>query len=136
MSYDCRNGEATFLALTLAAALYLSLAIICESEPARASETASAIKPDFIVTIDGPAHTCHVARAGESSASTVPCSQVTAYLIETLKLAPGSYFDYSTIADVDEQEFARTLEALKEAGYRPTPGIHVGFLTEPKSDPH
>jgi hypothetical protein len=132
---DYRNGKATLVALMLAAALHLLLATVSESEAAHASETAGGIKPDFMLTVDGPAHTCHVARAGDSSASTIPCAKVTAYLIETLKLVPGSYFDYSTIADVDEQEFDRTLRALKDAGYRPTPGIHVGFLTEPKPDP-
>lgn len=52
--------------------------------------------------------------------------------MHTLKLSTDEAFDVDTIPDVDTGEFDRTMAALKTAGFRVTPGVHVGFLTEPK----
>ncbi|MEJ0040235.1 MAG: hypothetical protein WDO68_30105 [Gammaproteobacteria bacterium] len=59
-------------------------------------------------------------------------AEVVDYVVHTLKLSTDEAFDVDTIPDVDTGEFDRTMAALKTAGFRVTPGVHVGFLTEPK----
>ena len=93
-------------------------------------EVASA--PDIVVTFDGPTGACEVSKAGDANKRWMPCLQVPSYLMNTLKIPPGSLFDYKTIPDVNVAEFERVMAELKAAGYQLTPGTHVGFLTEPK----
>jgi hypothetical protein len=62
----------------------------------------------------------------------MPCTEVASYLTKTLKLPRGALFDYKTIPDVNLPEFDGVMSELKAAGYQLTPGVHVGFLTEPK----
>jgi hypothetical protein len=88
------------------------------------------VKADAVVIFNGPAKSCEVTAAGNLPRS-MPCSAVVAYLTQTLKLHRGAYVDEVTIPDVDLREHDRVMAALKDAGYRPTPGVHAGFLTEP-----
>jgi hypothetical protein len=88
------------------------------------------VKADAVVTFNGPAKSCEVTAAGGRPRS-MPCSAVVSYLTQTLKLHRGAYVDQATIPDVDLREYDRVMAALKDAGYRPTPGVHTGFLTEP-----
>ena len=62
----------------------------------------------------------------------MPCSQVVGHLTTTLGLQRGALFDVKTIPDVDVREYERVMHGLEQAGFRMTPGIHVGFLTAPK----
>src|SRR5262249_30213906 len=101
--------------------------------PPAAVAAAGSAKPHFIVTFNGPAHNCQVASNDGSVSPSMPCSKVLLYVVNDLKLPKGSYFDWRTITDVDEHEFADTLKGLKVAGFLPTPGTHVNFITEPHS---
>jgi hypothetical protein len=89
------------------------------------------VKADAVVTFNGPAKRCEVTASGRLARS-MPCPEVVSYLTQTLKLPPGAYVDEATIPDVDLPEYDRVLARLRDAGYRPTPGVHVGFLTEPR----
>jgi hypothetical protein len=75
-------------------------------------------RPDAIVTIDGVHHACIVALHNETQGSTVPCSDVAAFLRDELRLAGGSSCDVRTISDVDAAEVTRVDAGLKAAGYR------------------
>jgi hypothetical protein len=75
---------------------------------------------------------CEVALADGTQRRTMACAEVVSYLTSTLKMPRGALFELKTIPDVDEAEFDRLRSGLKAAGYKPTPGVHVGFLTEPK----
>jgi len=75
-------------------------------------------KPDAIVTIDGVRHACVVALRNEEQGSTVPCSDVAAFLRDELRLASGSSYDVRTVPDVDAAEVTRVDAGLKAAGYR------------------
>jgi hypothetical protein len=88
------------------------------------------VKADARVTFNGPAKSCEVTAAGDLPRS-MPCSAVVPYLTQILKLHRGAYVDQETTPDVDVREYDRVMAALKGAGYRPTPGVHTGFLTEP-----
>jgi hypothetical protein len=78
----------------------------------------TAEKPDAIVTIDGERHACVVALHNETQGSTVPCSDVVAFLRDELRLAVGSSCDVRTVSDVDAAEVTRVDAGLKAAGYR------------------
>jgi hypothetical protein len=75
-------------------------------------------RPDAIVTIDGVRHACVVALHNETQGSTVPCSDVAAFLRDELRLAGGSSCDVRTVSDVDAAEITRVNASLKAAGYR------------------
>jgi hypothetical protein len=75
-------------------------------------------RPDAIVTIDGVRHACVVALHNETQGSTVPCSDVAAFLRDELRLAGGSSCDVRTVSDVDAAEVTRVNASLKAAGYR------------------
>lgn len=75
-------------------------------------------RPDAIVTIDGVRHACVVALHSEEQGSTVPCSDVVAFLRDELRLAGGSSYGVRTVADVDATEVTRVDASLKAAGYR------------------
>jgi hypothetical protein len=75
-------------------------------------------RPDAIVTIDGKRHACVVALHNETQGSTVPCSDVAAFLRDELRLAGGSSCDVRTVSDVDAAEVTRVDASLKAAGYR------------------
>jgi hypothetical protein len=74
--------------------------------------------PDAIVTIDGARHACVVALHNEAQGSTVPCSDVAAFLRDELRLAGGSSYDVRTVPEVDAAEVTRVDAGLKAAGYR------------------
>jgi hypothetical protein len=88
------------------------------------------VKADAVVTFNGPAKSCEITVVGGLPHS-MPCPAVASYLTQTLRLPRGAYVDEETIPDVDVREHDRVMAALKDAGYRPTPGAHVGLLTEP-----
>jgi hypothetical protein len=75
-------------------------------------------RPDAIVTIDGVRHACVVALHNEAQGSTVPCSDVVAFLRDELRLASGSSYDIRTVPDVDAAEVTGVDASLKAAGYR------------------
>jgi hypothetical protein len=54
------------------------------------------------------------------------------YLRDTLQLPRGSLFDVNAVPDVREAEFYQVMSALKDSGYKLTPGRHVGILSGPK----
>lgn len=91
------------------------------------------VPADVVVTFDGPADSCAVAKSGDASKQSMPCLEVPSYLVKTLKLPRGSFFDYETIPNVNVADFEHVISDLKAVGYRLTPGVHVNFLTEPKA---
>ncbi|MHB8478110.1 MAG: hypothetical protein ACYDBZ_17680 [Steroidobacteraceae bacterium] len=80
--------------------------------------------PDATVTIDGVRHACVVALHNEVQGSTVPCSDVAAFLRDELRLAGGSSCDVRAVPDADAAEVARVDASLKAAGYRLIGGPH------------
>lgn len=90
-----------------------------------------AMKADVLVIFNGPENTCEVVLGGGAPTSLL-FTDVVGYLVNDLKLPTGTLFDITTVPDVKIREYEYVLAALKAAGYRLTPGIHVGFLTEPK----
>ena len=90
------------------------------------------MKPDFVVTFDGPNGDCLVAHVVTASAKHIPCDQVVSYVANDLKLPAGALFEIATIPDVRERDFDHVMAALSAAGYKLTPGPHIGFLTAPK----
>jgi hypothetical protein len=109
----------------------LALVVVTAASYLSCAKVADAPQAAFILTFDGPAHTCRVTAAVAPSGNAMACSRVLIYLIHELKIPKGSYFDWRTITDVDEREYTETLKALEAAGYQPTPGPHVHFITEP-----
>ena len=89
------------------------------------------MKADVLITFNGPKNICEVALVG-ATPKPLPCTQVVSYLVNDLKLPKGALFDVKTIPDVNVSEYESVMAALKTAGYNLTPGIYVGFLTEPK----
>ncbi len=90
------------------------------------------MKPDFVLTFDGPNGNCRVALAAQGTAETLPCSQVLNFLSAAPGITNASHFEVITIPDVNVSEYDAVMTALKASGYCLTPGVHVGFLTEPK----
>jgi hypothetical protein len=76
-----------------------------------------------------------VSNFGGVPAKTMPCPEVALYLNKTLRMPRGSVLDIKTIPNVDVSQYDQTMAAMSAAGYQLSPGIHVGFLTEPKRDP-
>jgi hypothetical protein len=89
---------------------------------------------DALVTFNGPKNTCEVALRGSVSAQAMPSGEVVPYLVDEVKLPKGALFDIVTIPNVNVAEYEQVMAALKAAGYKRVPGIHVGFLTEPGHD--
>jgi hypothetical protein len=90
-----------------------------------------AAKPDVIVTLDGPRHTCVVALVSEEQGSTVSCDEVAAFVRDELKVPNGSIYEIRTIPDVDESDETKVENSLKAAGYRFIGGPHAAFITGP-----
>ena len=90
------------------------------------------MKPDFVLTFDGPRGNCRVALASQEGVEILPLSKVVGFLRTVPSISGASRFEVITIPDVDVAEYDAVLAGLKAAGYRMTPGVHVGFLTEPK----
>jgi hypothetical protein len=79
---------------------------------------AIAAKADVIITFDGERHTCVVALSSEAQGSIVPCADVIPFMRDELRLANGSIFDTRAVAKPDDAEIAKTIQNLKDAGYR------------------
>jgi hypothetical protein len=92
------------------------------TNPAASAPPAIATKPDVIVTFDGERHTCVVALPSEAQGSLIPCTDIVPFIRDELRLASGSIYDTRKIAPVDEGEFGRTTQSLKDAGYRSVEG--------------
>lgn len=92
----------------------------------------ASVSADIVVTLDGPGNCCAISKPGNAIKQSMPCREVPAYVAKKLKLPRGSLFELETIPDVNAAEFDQVMSDLKSAGYQPTPGIHVEFLTEPK----
>jgi hypothetical protein len=90
------------------------------STNAPAPETAPVIaaKPDVIVTVDGVQHACVVALSSEPQGSTIPCSELIAFLRDELKVPSGAIYDLHTTPPVDAAEVLKVRANLKDAGYR------------------
>ena len=114
--------------------LLAALLISCGKTRPAAPTVAASLPADVAVTFDGPRNTCEISRPDDANSQSMPCVEVPSYLTKTLKLPRGSSLDYKTIPDVNVPEFDQVTSELKAAGYQLTPGVHVGFLTEPK--PH
>lgn len=102
------------------AALVPLLLIGCGSStnPAPSVPPAIAAKPDVIVTFDGERHTCVVALYNEPEGNIIPCTDVVPFIRDELRVASGSIYDTRTVAKFDEAEIGKTLQNLKDAGYR------------------
>jgi hypothetical protein len=92
------------------------------------------MKPDFILTFDGPRGNCRVSLGSQETFETLPCTDVVRFLSNVPGITRASRFVVKTIPNVDEAEYDSVMAALKAAGYHLTPGVHVGFLTEPKQN--
>jgi hypothetical protein len=77
-----------------------------------------AAKPDVIVTVDGVQHACVVALSSEPQGSTIPCSDVIAFLRDELRVPSGAIYDLRTTPPVDAAEVLKVRANLKDAGYR------------------
>ena len=103
--------------------IFISAALLlvgCGSSNNAPAPVAPAIaeKPDVIITFDGERRTCVVALYSEPQGSLIPCADIIPFMRDELRLASGSIYDTRTIAKVDQAEVARTIQNLKEAGYR------------------
>jgi hypothetical protein len=121
--------------LFIAACLPLAFLTSCGRSHPADPPTVAAVPAEVVVTFDGARNACGLSRPGDANSKSMPCIEVTSYLVKTLKLPRGSLFDYKTIPDVNVAEFDLVMSELKAAGYKLTPGTHAGFLTEPKP-PH
>jgi hypothetical protein len=90
------------------------------------------VKPDFVLTFDGPNGNCRVTLETHERVETLPCSEVVSFLSEAPGITTASRFEVKTIPHVNVADYDAVMAALKASGYRLTPGVHVGFLTEPK----
>jgi hypothetical protein len=90
-----------------------------------------AARPDVIVTLDGPHHTCAVALYNEEHGSTVSCDEVAVFMRDELKVPSGSIYEIRTIPDVDESDETKVETSLKGEGYRFIGGPHAAFITGP-----
>lgn len=77
-----------------------------------------AAKPDVIITFDGAQHACVAALYSEAQGSTVPCSDLIAFLRDELRLPSGSIYDTRTVSKADDSEIQKTMAGLNGAGYR------------------
>jgi hypothetical protein len=75
-------------------------------------------RPDVIITLDGKRHACVVALDKEPHGSTVPCKEAVSFVKDELRVARGSIYDISIVANVDDTEIASVRAALNDAGYR------------------
>ncbi|HEX3913820.1 MAG TPA: hypothetical protein VHW71_09965 [Steroidobacteraceae bacterium] len=102
--------------------LGIALLVGCGSSgngPAAASvPPVIAAKADVIITFDGAQHACVVALYSEPQGSTIPCSELVAFLRDQLRLPSGSIYDTRTGAKVDDSEVRKTMAGLEDAGYR------------------
>jgi len=87
--------------------------------------------PAVIVTIDGPHHTCVVAKYNETHGRVVDCSAIAAYFRDDLRLPVSTFYDLRTVPDVNEAEMTDLQASLNGAGYHLIGGLHVGFITGP-----
>jgi hypothetical protein len=102
------------------AASAASLAGCGSSTNAPAPETAPTIaaKPDVTITVDGVQHACIVALSSEPQGSSIPCTDVIAFLRDELKVPSGAIYDLRTTPPVDAAEVLKVRANLKDAGYR------------------
>jgi hypothetical protein len=113
-----RYGAALFaLSLVCSAAL---LAGCSSSTNAPVPEVAPVIaaKPDVIITVDGVQHACVVALSSEPQGSSIPCSDVIAFLRDELRVPSGAIYDLRTTPPIDAAEVLKVRASLKDAGYR------------------
>jgi len=90
------------------------------------------VKPDFVLTFDGPQGNCRVALGSQDGVEVLPSADVVGFLSKAPGITRASRFAVITIPNVNESEYDSVMAALKATGYRLTPAVHVGFLTEPK----
>jgi hypothetical protein len=101
-------------------ALCLMLAGCGSSSNTPVPETAARIKanPDVIITVDDVQHACIVALSSEPQGSSIPCSDVIAFLRDELKVPSGAIYDLRTTPNADQAEVLRVRANLNDAGYR------------------
>ncbi|MFO1465644.1 MAG: hypothetical protein U1F35_04245 [Steroidobacteraceae bacterium] len=87
----------------------------CNSDKTVSSVTAA--KASVLVTFDGPNNNCVVASKVDGQYKSMPCSEVTSFLMATLKLPQGALFEVATNPDVDESAFDQTMADLKGSGF-------------------
>lgn len=117
------------VSICLSSALFAS----CGRPPPADRGVPGSVSADMVVTFNGPTGSCAISRPGSATTQSMPCLQVPAYVAKTLKLPRGSLFDLVTIPDVNVAEYSQVMSELKAEGYGLTPGVHVDFLTEPKT---
>ena len=121
--------------LVIAACFPLSFLTSCGRSHSANPRVVAAVPAEVVVTFDGPRNACGLSRPGDANSQSMPCIEVTSYLVNTLQLPRGSLFDYKTIPDVNVAQFEQVMSELKAGGYQLTPGARAGFLTEPRP-PH
>jgi hypothetical protein len=119
--------RAIFLTISIAATL-----VGCgHSVPSPIQATSPAPTPDVIVTMDGPHHTCVVAKYNEMHSQAIDCTAVASYFRDELGLSGGTFYDLRTIPDVSEVDMTYLQASLGSAGYHLIGGLHVGLITGP-----
>jgi hypothetical protein len=104
----------------------------CSQKAPRPGAVNEIVKPDFIITFDGPARSCRLKVGASGLEQSVPCLELAAHLRQVPEITATSYFEAKTIPDIDVAQYDAVMATLAKAGYKLTPGPHVNFLTEPK----
>ena len=116
-----RYSIALFCSTCLSAALLLAACGSSSNAPApqATAQTTPALvaKPDVIITVDGVQHACVVALYGEPNGSSIPCTDLIAFIRDELRVPNGAVYDLRTTPPVDKAEVLKVHAKLKDAGY-------------------
>jgi hypothetical protein len=96
----------------------ISLLLAACGPSANSPGSSSPARSDVIVTLDGEHHTCVVALNSEPQGSTIPCTDVVAFVRDELRLASGSTYDIRSVGKVDDADRAKVDATLQGSGYR------------------
>jgi hypothetical protein len=81
------------------------------------SAPAMLAKPDIVITVDGVQHACVVALYGEPNGSSIPCTDLIAFLRDELRVPSGAVYELRTTPTADQAEVLKVRTSLKDAGY-------------------
>jgi hypothetical protein len=81
------------------------------------SASATAAKPDIIITVDGLQHACVVALYEEPNPNSIPCTDLIPFLRDELRVPSGAVYDLRTTPTADQAEVLKVRTSLKDAGY-------------------
>jgi hypothetical protein len=109
---------AVFASMLVSSAALLAGCGSSSNAPVPETAPVIAAKPDVIVTVDGIQHACVVALSSEPQGSSIPCTDVIAFLRDELRVPSGAIYDLRTTPPVDAAEVLKVRATLKDAGYR------------------